>query len=343
MSQLLRNTASTEGVASLEIALATYNGAHHLPALLGSLFAQSCQDFRIVVADDNSSDTTRAVLTDFQSRYPGRIRVVGFSTRSGGAAANFARLSNYLRADYVSYCDQDDVWLPHKVAASLERIRAAEARHGHTCPILIHTELELVDSGLRRLHPSFWRYISIDPERHDLRELLVEMSVAGCTLTVNRAHYELARPIPPEAVMHDHWLALVAAALGKMEFISEPSVLYRQHGSNVSRRREKGSRAFLQRMQEILGHRTLQRDRENFDRLARQAGVFLVRYGQALAPAQRHLVRMFASLPEMGRGRRCVSLLRNGVLRTSFVHNLALFYVLLHTGRDPALRNARRC
>jgi hypothetical protein len=282
-----------------------------------------------------------AILMDFQTRYPGRIRIVGFNNRSGGAAANFARLSNYLRADYVSYCDQDDIWLPHKVAVSLHRIRAAEAHHGKTCPILIHTELELVDSELRRLHPSFWRYISIDPERHELHELLVEISVAGCTLTVNRAHYEMARPIPPEAVMHDHWLALVAAALGKMEFISEPSILYRQHGGNVSRRRENGAHAFLKRMQEIAGHRTLRRDREDFDRLARQAAVFLARYGQALAPAQCRLVRMFASLPEMGRGWRCVSLLRNGVLRTSFVRNLALLYVLLCTGRNPVPRNTQ--
>jgi hypothetical protein len=48
----------------------------------------------------------------------------------------------------------------------------------------------------------------------------------------NRPLIDLALPIPEGAVMHDWWLALCAAVWGRIDFLTEPTVLYRQHGSN---------------------------------------------------------------------------------------------------------------
>ena len=318
-------------MTSLQIALATCNGARYLPELLQSLFAQTCQDFEIVVADDNSNDQTLAVLADFQTRYPGRIRIVGFAERSGGAAANFERLSNHLSADYIAYCDQDDVWLPHKVASSLDRVHAVEVRYGRDFPILVHTDLKLVDAELKLLHPSFWRYMSINPERRTLQKLLIEMSVTGCAVMINRALLQLALPIPPEATMHDHWFSLVAAAFGQIEFIAEPSILYRQHGHNASRRPQRGARAFVRRAAEVLSKSTAQRDHEEFNQMARQAAVFASRYGAALDADQRRVLDVLANIQSRKRLSKCVSLLRTGILRTSLMRNLALFHLLLST------------
>jgi glycosyltransferase involved in cell wall biosynthesis len=318
-------------MACLEIALATYNGAPYLSELMDSLFAQSWQDFNIVVADDNSDDDTLNILGRFQTLHPGRIQVVGFPEQSGSAVANFSRLATHLSADYICFADQDDVWLPDKLTASLKRMRSAEALYGSDCPILVHTDLELTDEKLERRHRSFWKHVSINPRRRTLREMLIEISVAGCTMMANRSLYELARPIPPEAVMHDHWLALVASAFGQIEFDPEPSLLYRRHDASVSAHPDAGVAWLFQRTSEVVFGLTTGRDRREFDRLTMQAAAFLERYGTRLAEDQRRLLAIFTGITTVGRARGCSNLLQYGILRTSLVRNLALFFLLCRT------------
>jgi glycosyltransferase involved in cell wall biosynthesis len=134
--------------ASIEIALATYNSAPYLRELLDSLFRQTCQDFTILVSDDGSSDATLHIIADYQHRFPGRIRRVGSGERVGGPRANYSRLIDHLTADYVLFCDHDDVWLPSKVALSLAHMQSLEARHGSSTPLLVHTDLVVVGPDL---------------------------------------------------------------------------------------------------------------------------------------------------------------------------------------------------
>ena len=109
--------------------------------------------------------------------------------------------------------DQDDVWLPEKIAVLLGRMRRLEAELGQRTPILVHSDLVVVDSSLRKLHPSFWACRRLDPVRGaTLRRLAVENVVAGCSAMINRALAEECLPIPQQAIMHDWWMALVAAA-----------------------------------------------------------------------------------------------------------------------------------
>ena len=314
---------------SVEIALATCNGAQYLADLLISLFRQTWPDFRLIVADDNSEDETVSVVAQFHKLYPDRVRVVGFSDRSGGATANFARLVDHLSADYILFADQDDVWLPNKIQNSLNRIQLAEARYGATTPILVHTDLAVVDAKMNPLCPSFWRSMTIDPRRKALREILLECNSVGCTMMANRALYELARPIPPTAMLHDHWFALVASAFGVFEYMPEPTVLYRRHEGNASVQRFNTLVSALQRGLEILTGRTTERDRGTIFRLASQAAVFLDRYGSRLGPEQRRIVQIVADLPAMTGTARCSNVLRNRILRTGFLRNLVVLYLLL--------------
>jgi hypothetical protein len=61
---------------------------------------------------------------------------------------------------------------------------------------------------------------------------MVQNYITGCTVVFNRALAARALPIPPEALIHDHWLALVAAATGRIITLRCPTMLYRQHGNN---------------------------------------------------------------------------------------------------------------
>jgi hypothetical protein len=129
--------------------------------------------------------------------------------------------------------DQDDVWRADKIERQTALMRAEEARLGFGAPILVHSDLELIDRAGRTIHPSFMAYQHIRNEASaPLRTLLVQNYVTGCTVLANRPLLDVALPIPPAAMVHDWWLALVAAAVGSIRYDATPTVGYRQHAAN---------------------------------------------------------------------------------------------------------------
>ncbi len=323
----------------IQVALATCNSELYLPALLDSLFGQTCQDFLLLVADDDSTDSTLDILDREAALHPGRIRILSPEATAGSALANFSRLIDNLTADYVLFCDHDDVWLPDKIALSLEAMRALEEEHGRDMPLLVHTDLTVVDSDLEILGDSSFDYQGIDPTRNDLGSLLVVNTVSGCAAMANRALYEAARPIPREAIMHDHWLALVAAALGRIRCIENSTVLYRQHGGNAIGATRWSAPTILRRIRETLLEDT---KRRLVQRFCGQAAALLVHCGAAMTPEQYRTTAALADLWRVGRWQRIPLLRRNGLLLNGFIRNSALFIAVTMAPRAGAGAGAAR-
>lgn len=216
--------------------LATYNGADYLEALIESLRAQTYKDWQLWIRDDGSTDGTPAILAA-AARSDARIEVVVDDHGRGGAARNFGLLMQrayHADADYVFFVDQDDVWLPHKIERQLQEMQRVEAQYGKDVPQLVHTDLSVVDRNLGMIHPSFAEFTSVHRDReHPLCSLLVANHVTGCVSLFNRALLLVANPLPPEALMHDWWVALCGAATGRLTYIPEATILYRQHNGNV--------------------------------------------------------------------------------------------------------------
>ena len=161
---------------------------------------------------------------------------------------------------YYMFADQDDVWHPDKVEKTLAAMREAEAaasgdaeaaavsgetavseddekaeNSACTVPLLVHCDMRVVDEEEQEIAPSYVKYQQMSPERCGLNQLLVQNNVTGGAMMMNEALVQLilSRPLPRHAVMHDHWIALAAAAFGKVIFLDEALYDYRQHGSNV--------------------------------------------------------------------------------------------------------------
>ena len=100
------------------ILLATYNGQDFLHEQLRSLRNQTDVNWVLVVRDDHSTDATPEVIDAFaRSCPPGQVVRVPSGEKRLGAVGNFVTLLRKapLGTRYA-FCDQDDVWLPDKLA-----------------------------------------------------------------------------------------------------------------------------------------------------------------------------------------------------------------------------------
>jgi hypothetical protein len=106
-------------------------------------------------------------------------------------------------------------------------------QNGKKPPILVHLDLDVISEQLERIHPSFMGYQGLTHESRDpLRVLLTQNFVTGCATAINRPLLELATPLPVDVIMHDWWLALCAAACGRIEYLPHALFQYRQHDAN---------------------------------------------------------------------------------------------------------------
>ena len=216
----------------IDILLPTYNGIRFVSAQLESIFCQTDVQLRVLARDDGSTDGTEKVLETWAKREPERFLHIPSGERLGAKKA-FAALVAQSNADYIAFSDQDDVWMPKKLAKLFDALRTLEISYPSARPILVHCDLKVANEKLEVISRSFWKHSAINPQGNSVEELVFENTVTGCACLFNRALANLAFPMPEQALMHDHWLALCASGLGKIGVVDETLVVYRQHSSNV--------------------------------------------------------------------------------------------------------------
>ena len=277
---------------TIDILMATYQGAAFLEAQINSILEQSYTDWRLLIGDDGSSDDTLKIISTFIEKDP-RITLIpkkSNETTPLGAIGNFSRLMSEATAPYIMFCDQDDVWFSDKIEKTLEQMHALEKQYGQSKPLLIHTDLYVVDEDLDPISPSLWRYASLLSRRYlSLNRLLAQNVVTGCTMMLNRPLLDLAQPIPVGVCMHDWWIALVAVAFGHMGCVQEPTMDYRQHGQNSVGAKPYG---FWSGIKKLLKERKSTKPKIR-DNRSIQAKLFLERYRDRLDPTKREMLEAF--------------------------------------------------
>jgi glycosyltransferase involved in cell wall biosynthesis len=271
----------------IDILLATYNGETRLPRQLASLEAQTHRNWRLIARDDGSKDGTVRVLAEFGQRHPGRVAILGDNLGNVRTLRNFALLLAASASPYCGFCDQDDIWLPEKLATALAAMRELEAGQDPATPALVVTDRRVVDEHGRVITPSFWRNQGIHPRNvRDFLSFTAHPVAAGSSMLLNAPLRRLAQPIPDAAMMHDTWIELVAARFARTRYIEIALVEYTRHAENVSG----GGRAYpassyLRRAGYVLKNRA--RQRNVYRRYLAQARAFLGHHGAALTPRER--------------------------------------------------------
>ena len=274
------------------VLLASYQGERFLAAQLDSLLNQSYTNFRILARDDGSKDNTKVILENYTTRFPDKITIIPSEARLG-VTGNFNALLEQADADVIFFCDQDDVWEQDKIKWTLEKFQ-----EDLKTPLLVHTDLQIVDENLNQTHPSFWKYSSLDPHQGNrFNRILVQNHATGCTMAINRSLKDLVCPIPKEAMMHDWWISLVASACGKIEALERQTIRYRQHANNTLGARHIGFAAGLKKLFQFL--KTPEMNTEEAVLRGKQAAILHERFKKIMSSATLNTLQLFLKASEM--------------------------------------------
>lgn len=309
----------------VDIVVGTYNGARYLREQVRSIVSQTHTHWNLYIRDDSSQDETVSILQSVAENEP-RIRVVRDNLGNLGVIRNFNCLLEKTQSDYVFLSDQDDVWNAEKIGLSLERMRELENQHGQDVPILVHTDLVMVDQELQVLSESFFTFRNLNSQSASLGQLLAQNIVTGCTVVVNRPLLLKALPIPLGSAMHDSWLALVAAAFGKIGFLGQATMLYRQHDSNTLGAKGWNYKFILSRMKRFRSRRYAA---EFLLPLIRQAKVFFQRFEKELPYQLAYVANTLSNFDQVNGIRRVLDARKVGFKKHGWQRTLGFYWALL--------------
>lgn len=223
----LKSDAICETGDRVAILLATLNGVRFLEEQLDSIQAQAHQNWFVIASDDGSSDSTLEVLERYQARWPNGRLIIRHGPRQG-FCQNFLSLAAdpSIEADYFAFCDQDDVWLPQKLAIA---VKALQAREDGASPLAYGGRTIFVSENLDVIG-----YAPLPSAPPSFANALVQSIGSGNTMVFNRHTKRLLEKAGRvEHASHDWWVyQLVTGAAGAFIYDPIPQIFYRQHKGN---------------------------------------------------------------------------------------------------------------
>lgn len=206
--------------AKVQILMSTYNGERFLREQIESLLHQNWKNLEILIRDDGSNDRTPDILQEYGAKY-NNIKI--FLEKNQGVNRSFFALLEKSDADYVAFCDQDDIWLEEKLESAVRKLKREQGPALYCSnKILVDSKGNLMQKQDRKTRvPGFGNAV-------------VECICTGCTAVMNRKLAEIIKDrLPRNAILHDWWCYLAAAYVGKVIFDEQAYIKYRQHEKNV--------------------------------------------------------------------------------------------------------------
>lgn len=295
----------------IQILMAVYDGAPFLPDQLRSLTSQTVNDWRLLASDDSDVDESRGIIERFAAEVPQEVALI--RGPKAGFAANYLHLIRYAEPGPVALADQDDIWMPEKLARARDMLAA----------------MPQDQPGLYCARPQPWSGTNGDFQRPmpatrrplGLRNALIENVAVGNTIVLNAAGAELARQMAPKVgalFAHDWWLyQLISGVDGYLHHDDGPPVvLYRQHGGNQIGA-GRGLVAQIRRKRAVLRHAFAERLTLNAAAMEAARDV--------LTPENAALFDGFETARRLPVGARLAAFRRLGVYRQSVLGTAGFF------------------
>lgn len=216
----------------ISIALCTYNGAKFLPEQLESFLKQTRRPDELFIGDDRSTDETVSQIEEFRDRapFPVHLRI---NEKNLGSTKNFEQTIMACTGDLIFLCDQDDIWMPEKIAAIESEFDRSENIG------MVFTDAELIDEQGASMGENLWKYSFFPEERERVKKgkifevLMRQNVVTGATMAFRARMRNVFLPIPGDIsnTIHDAWIALIIAANAEVVMLEKRLIEYRQHSA----------------------------------------------------------------------------------------------------------------
>lgn len=215
----------------ISVCIATYNGEKYIHEQIASILQQIGNDDEIVVSDDGSTDKTLDVVRSFDAQ---NIHIY-INKGDHGYTPNFENALRNAHGDYIFLSDQDDIWMPDKVEASMKYLKVND---------FVVSDALIVDGDNKPLFDSFCEQRK---SKFGFLNTLIRFSYLGCCFAFRRKVLSKALPFPKNHILctHDNWLALVSTAFYKSAFIPLPLIRYRRYGGNASSGAKNANKSIL--------------------------------------------------------------------------------------------------
>lgn len=301
------------------IIMAVYNGERYLADQINSLLENSYPNFILHIFDDHSKDNSKTIIDEYANKYPNKI-FAHYHTENHGVIRTFLEGAKIMEADYYMFCDQDDIWMPDKIRRSLAAMELLESS-SNNLPYAIFSDAKIVNQNLQELAPSFQRQSGYHTNALDPAHILIENKLIGCTILFNHALWQMLTVFPTAIRMHDWWIALIGSFFGKIVYLDEPLLLYRQHEQNVI-----GSNSYLTYIHNRITH--LQGQRKALYDTCLQAAAFEKVYHDRLSPEQKKLLNIFSSLPKANWLAKRYRIIRYHFFKSGLIRNIGVFLLI---------------
>lgn len=202
----------------VSVALAAYNGEKYIEEQLRSILSQLRSDDEVVISDDNPSGKTKAVVDSIGDA---RIRYVEGPGK--GVIRNFENAISQTTGDVIFLSDQDDVWLPGKVAAVCEEIKNGAL-------VVLH-DAKVTDENLNVTEESFFE---LNGSAGGFWKNILKNSFMGCCMAFDSSLKKDILPFPSNLPMHDQWIGLKGERKGKVKLLYNPYILYRRNNDSLT-------------------------------------------------------------------------------------------------------------
>lgn len=241
---------------TIAVLMSTYNGERYVEEQISSIFNQdydtSKWQLKLYVRDDQSTDNTQKIIQKLSVKY--NISM-DFDGPNLGFAKSFYKLLDNIIADYYFFADQDDIWLSNKLSLFLDRFMEIEKKGEKNIGVFSDALVanENAESLGKRLLEA--RSPRIHSNKLSFFNQLFEFYAQGASMAVNRNIVEKLLFLPftelPFKESHDHFIGLVVSFIGCMSYIDEPTLLYRQSGSNVYGARKNTNQNIIKKIKSI--------------------------------------------------------------------------------------------
>ena len=303
----------------INIVMSTYNGEQFLAEQIDSIQQQTFKDWQLLIRDDGSSDQTPEIIKSFVAQDPRIVFINEHDRENFGVIKNFFTLIKHDKADYYFFSDQDDVWLEDK----LETMLAAARQYPDQLPLMVYTDLCVVDQNLQVMNQSMIRAQSHHANTELVQEL-TENTVTGGVAMTNHALAERWRTLD-NIIMHDWYLAVLATAIGKLVYIDQPGELYRQHDNNVL-----GARTFTKRLKTWLSGPSKMLEKYWWLIHASQAQADKILQENELGDEQEAVIRNYIALERLPLSQRIRVLRQYKYAKNKWFHTM-IFRLLIMT------------